>query len=177
MFKRVIALVLTLALVASVAAALDFDRKHWYGQGILALPMGNFGDIANLGIGAGIGLSAPSADEWQFRGEVSYVYFTTEDFEGGDYSISLIPINVLAEYHLTDSQAYLLGGLGIVMRRVKIEWDDDPIFGGGSVSDTDSEIGLILGGGLQLSEGMTLEGRLNLISNTNHISAHIGFAF
>jgi opacity protein-like surface antigen len=177
MFKRTIALVLAVALLATAAAALDFDRKHWYGQGILALPMGNFGDIANVGFGAGLGLSVPHDAAWSFRGEVSYIYFTTEDFVGGDYSISLIPINVLAEYHMADSSAYLLGGLGIFMRRVKVEWDDDGIFGSGSATNTDSEIGLIVGGGFALTESMNLEGRLNLVSNTNHLSVHLQFGF
>ncbi len=175
MIKRMALAATALVLVASAATALDFDQKHWYSQGILSLPMGNFGDFANLGIGAGVGLSAPSSADLNFRGEISYIYFLTDDFGGAETSASMIPILVLAHYGLKDSQAYLLGGLGIVI--VKTKFDYSGPFASGSFSHTDSELGLVLGGGYALSPTMNLEGRLNVISDANSISAHLSFRF
>ncbi|MDD5719699.1 MAG: hypothetical protein PHQ53_08440, partial [Candidatus Krumholzibacteria bacterium] len=115
--------------------------------------------------------SVPHSAELNFRGEVSYIHFLTEDYPGGDYSFSMIPILALAEYHLTDSPAYLLGGLGFVIGRSKVEFDNE------DRSDTDTEIGLALGGGFALSPSLDLEGRLNLVSDANSISAHLRFRF
>jgi opacity protein-like surface antigen len=173
MVKRLLVLALAVVLATS-AAALDFDQKQWYGQGVLALPMGDFGDIANIGFGAGVGISVPSSPELGFRGEISYIHFTTEDLGDIEYKFSMIPVVFLAEYDL--DSAYLLGGLGIIWRKSKIEFDEDEFFGG-SVSDTDTELGLILGGGLALSPSMNLEARLNIISDSNFLSAHVGFKF
>ena len=60
MFKRMLLITALLSVIVALpAAALDFDQKQWYGQGIAALPMGNFGDIANFGFGAGVGMLVP----------------------------------------------------------------------------------------------------------------------
>lgn len=174
MTKRLLVLALAATLVTS-AAAFDFDQKEWYGQGVLALPMGDFGDIANIGFGAGVGISVPSSPELDFRGEISYIHFTTEDVMGADLSFSMIPVVFLAEYDL--ESAYLLGGLGIIWRKSKTEFDDEDFFGNDSISSTDTELGLIVGGGLALSPSVNLEGRLNIISDSNFLSAHVAFGF
>lgn len=170
MIKRCAVVVMCLALATSAATALDFEQMQWYGHGLLALPMGDFGDVANLGLGAGVGLTVPHMENLNFRGEISYIHFTTEDYPDADLSASMIPLVVLAEYHL--ESAYVLGGLGLVFRQSEVDFE-----GSDSVSDNDSEIGIILGGGLALSPSLNLEGRLNLISDSNYISAHVSFRF
>ena len=181
MFKRIALLTAVLAIVsAAPASALDFDQKAWYGQGILALPMGNFGDFANIGFGAGLGLKVPHSPELDFRGEVSYIYFTTEDIPDADVSASLIPILALAQYNMDSSSAYLLGGLGFAIASVSIDYNVDvPGVGtfSGSGSDSSTEFGLVVGAGFNLSPTMTLEGRFNLISDANSLSANLGWWF
>ena len=172
MYKRSIILVMLIALLASGAAALDFDQKQFYGQGILALPIGDWSDFATIGFGAGIGMTVPHSPELSFRGEISYITYSTEDIEGADYSYSMIPVNVLAHYNM--ESMYLLGGLGLVFATVDVEFDDAPGFGG---SNTENELGLIVGAGFELSPKLTLEGRFNLISDANFISANIGYRF
>ena len=173
MFKRMLALMLTIVVAASAATALDFDQKQFYGQGVLALPIGDWSDFANLGIGAGVGMHVPHTPEMSFRGEISYIHFMTEDVEGGDYSFSMIPVNVLLQYNL--ESMYLLGGLGLTFAKAKVEVDSD--FGDFSSSTTDSEIGLVLGAGFELSPSMVLEGRFNIVSDANYLSANVGFRF
>jgi opacity protein-like surface antigen len=167
------ALVLMIVLMASAANALDFDQKQFYGQGVLALPLGDWGDFANLGIGAGLGMVVPHSAEMAFRGEISYIHFMTDDVEGADYSFSMIPINVLLQYNL--ESAYLLGGLGLTFAKAKVEVDSG--FGDFSSSNTDSELGLVLGAGFDLTESVTLEGRFNIVSDANYLSANVGFRF
>jgi opacity protein-like surface antigen len=176
MYKRSIILVMLIALLASGAAALDFDQKQFYGQGVLAMPIGDWSDFANFGFGAGVGMTVPHSPELAFRGEISYITYSTEDVVGADYSFSMIPVNVLAHY--TMESMYLLGGLGLVFAKSEVEFDDDDGgFFSGSVSNTENELGLIVGAGFELSPKMTLEGRFNLISDANFISANIGYRF
>lgn len=169
MFKLMLALVLTVVLMASAATALDFDQKHFYGQGVLALPIGDWSDFANLGIGAGVGMVVPHSAELAFRGEISYIYFMTDEVEGADYSFSMIPVNVLMQYNL--ESVYLLGGLGLTFAKSKVE------VGEFSSSNTESELGLVLGAGFELSPSVMLEGRFNIVSDANYLSANLGFRF
>ena len=183
MLKRIFLFAaLVTVLAATPAAALDFEQKEWYGQGILALPMGTFGDFASLGIGAGIGLLVPHSPEFSFRGEISYIYFTTEDIsfldESADVSASMIPITALAQYNLANSEIYLLGGLGLAIAKLSIDY---PAIAGftsaGSGSDSSTEFGITLGAGTKLNPNLSLEARLNLISDANSISANLGWFF
>ena len=158
MIKRLFLIAAAVALLVSLpAAAVDYQQKEWYGNGVLAFPTGDFGDIADI----------------SFRGEISYIYFTTEDFEGADVSASMVPIMVLAQYNLKDSQAYLLGGLGLAFATAKVEFDTP----GYDDSDTSTELGLTLGGGFQMQPNLGLEGRLNLISDANFISINVAYKF
>ena len=172
MFKRFVVVALSVALLASAASALDFDQKEFYGQGVVALPIGDWSDFVNLGIGAGVGMRVPHSPELNFRGEISYIHFMTEDVPGADWSWSMIPVNILAEYQM--ESMYLLGGLGLVFAKSKVEFDDVP---GMDFSSTDSEIGLVVGAGFELSPSMVLEGRFNIVSDANFLSANLGFRF
>lgn len=176
MLKRLVLIIALLSVFAALpAAALDFTQKQMYGQGIVALPMGDFGNIANLGIGAGVGLLVPHTPELSFRGEISYVYYTTEDFGDADVSASQIPVIALGQYNLTDSRAYLLGGLGLVFSKASVDYGSlYPDYGG---SDTSSDLGLVLGGGYQMKPNLNLEGRLNLVSNANSFTVNVVYWF
>lgn len=181
MLKRLMLLTVAVAMLAAVpASALDFEQKAWYGQGVLALPMGNFGDFAKIGVGGGLGLSVPHSPELTFRGEVSYIYFTTEDIPNADVSASLIPILALAQYNMDSSSAYLLGGLGFAIAKLSVDYTETvPGFGTFSAggSDSSTEFGLVVGAGFNLSPTMTLEGRFNVISDANSLSANLGWWF
>ncbi len=177
MLKRLVLLTATIAILAAVpASALDFDQKAWYAQGILAMPMGDFGDFANLGFGGGLGIKVPHSPELDFRGEVSYIYFSTEDAPDFDVSFSMIPILALAQYNMDSSSAYLLGGLGFVFSNFEFEPKVSG-FEDFSVSDSSTDLGLTVGAGFNLSPAMTLEGRFNVVSDANSLSANLGWWF
>lgn len=178
MLKRMIMIAAVFAVFTSIpASALDFDQKTMYGQGILAMPMGNFGDFAKIGVGAGVGVLVPHTPELSFRGEVSYIYFTTEDIPDADVSASLIPITVLGQYNLTDSKAYLLGGLGFAIAKVSVDFDTGIPGFDGSASDSSTEFGLTAGAGFNMSPKFNLEGRFNMISDANSLSVNAVYSF
>lgn len=176
MLKRLVLILALLSVCAALpASALDFTQKQMYGQGVVALPMGNFGDIAKIGFGAGFGLLVPHTPELSFRGEISYIYFTTEDFGDADVSASQIPVLVLGQYNLTDSKAYLLGGLGLAFSKASVDYGDT--FGLGEVSDTSTDLGLVAGAGYKLQPNLTLEGRFNLVSDAGSLGLNVVYWF
>ncbi|MEZ4389277.1 MAG: outer membrane beta-barrel protein [Candidatus Krumholzibacteriia bacterium] len=173
MFKRSLALFALAALVlgATGASALDFQQKSWYAQGLLSMPIGDWSDFVNLGFGGGFGMTVPHTDVLSFRGEISYLtYGTDSGFYGDDYDVSAsgVPVLVLAEYDLADNPFYLVGGLGLAFMSVKVDYNGP--FGSASASDGSTEFGLVAGGGYVVNENISIEGRLNLISDSNHLS-------
>ena len=180
MFKRIALFAALITVLAAVPAlALDFQQKSFYGQGVVTLPMGDFGDVAKLGIGAGVGMTVPHTEQITFRGEISYIYYTTEDFGDADVSVSQIPVMVLGQYNMTDSDLYLLGGLGLVFSKLDmdVEFSYEGYTYSDSASDSSTDLGLVLGAGYNLKPGMVLEGRFNMVSDANSVSAHVGFSF
>ena len=182
--RKFVSILMTVALVLSVAgsamAQLDMAAKSFYGQGILTLPTGDFGDMAGTGFGAGLGMTVPYSELLNFRGEFGYIMYGGKDFGVYEYTFSMIPITVLGEYHMTaDSPAYFLGGLGLTMVRSNWKGSYDILGTTYSVDEDESssEIGFTLGGGYQVNEQVAIEGRINMISDSNYLSIHGTYAF
>ncbi len=167
---------ITLLLMSGTALALDMDAKSFYAHGVFSLPSGDFGDFAGNGFGGGVGVKAPHNEQINFRGEVGYIMFGGQDFGPYSYSYSMIPIVALAEYHFSyDSPFYGLGGLGLYMMR----WNWEGEFLGVAVdtSSSSSEFGFTAGGGYSVNEKINIEGRFNIISNSNQITVGGTYAF
>jgi len=161
-----------LALSASGAMAMDMAARTFYIHGIFSLPTGDFGDYAGNGFGGGVGISVPHNDMLNFRGEVGYIMFGKEDFSYGDYSweygFSMIPIVALAEYTFSpDTPVYGLGGVGLHILRST--WEGDDPFSDGTIDESDSEtkFGFALGGGFNVNERFSVEGRYTLIPDSD----------
>ncbi len=161
----VLALVM-MTMIVTQASALDFQQKSFYAQGLIALPMGNFGDVANVGFGPGVGMLVPHTPELSFRGEISYIFYSTDSVAGVSTSASEIPLVALAQYNLTDSPAYLLGGLGLAFGHASAEYN------GFKASSNSTDLDLVLGGGYEVSPQLGIEARLSIISDANQISFH-----
>jgi len=176
MFRRFILVAAVLSVMLAVpAAGRDAQPKHWYAQGIFALPLGDFTEIADLGLGGGGGLSVPLGSAWSFRGEASYIWFRTKDFPGVDPSVALVPVNALASYFLQDSQAYLMGGLGVVFAKLSASYSIGEHSGSGSEWST--ELGLILGVGYVINPRFDLGARFNVAGDANHFSLNLAYGF
>ena len=169
--------VLLFLLASNGFAQLNFEAKSYYAHGVLTLPSGDFGDVAGTGIGGGIGLRVPYSEQLDFRGELGYIMYGGQDFGSYEWSYGMIPLTVLGEYRMQpDSPGYFLGGLGLTI--VRVSWEgDDAFFGTVDESDSSTEFSLSLGGGYDVNEQFSVEGRYNIISDTSYLSVHGTYAF
>lgn len=170
--RRLIPMILLAAALAAPAFAAEETR--FYGQVQALFPMGDWGDFAKLGFGPGLGLQVAQKDNLTFAVEASYLMFSTEDIPGVDVSWSMVPILAIGQYHLQDSSAYLLGGLGLAIGSSKLEYDDPDV---PDFDDSSSDVAIALGAGIDATPKMFFEGRFNAISDANSVSLHMGLRF
>ena len=180
--RQSLTLLATLFLIVIAAgsafAELDFEKKSFYAQGVLALPMGTLGDFAGTGFGGGAGMVVPFNEKMDFRAEVSYLKFGGEEFTvyGGDtwdYSYSQLPIMVLAQYQMKpEDPYYLLGGLGLTRTSVSIDYPEGSIFGSTSSDASSTDLSLSIGAGYNVAENINIEARYTLISDANSFTVH-----
>jgi hypothetical protein len=173
--RKIMLVLFILAFSAGSAMALDMAAKSFYVQGVFSLPTGNFGDFAGNGFGGGVGISVPQDDRLSFRGEVSYLFFGGKSYDYGtyswDYSYSMIPLVALAEYtFVPDSPAYGLGGAGLFMSRWSVEGKEPITDYSFDTSDSSTDFGICLGGGFNVNEKLSVEGRYNIISDANQLT-------
>lgn len=185
--RKLVSVLLTSALILIVAgsafAELNMEAKSFYAQGIISLPVGNFGDIAGTGFGGGLGMNVPYSELMSFRAEAGYLMYGKKDFGLVEYSMAMIPIVALAQYRMkVEDPYYLLGGAGITI--VKSSFDTPPveylgvtISEGGSFDESSSEFTLTVGGGYDVNEQLAIEGRYHIISDTSYLSVHGVYAF
>jgi len=141
------------------------------------LPIGDFGDIADVGFHVG-GLVEYAQPNWPFllRGEATYHRNGISDIDGNASILSFVP-NIV--FPLGDPAAtarpYIIGGLGLY--RVKIDLDT---FG----SDSETKIGFNAGAGFKFNlTGFAtfVEARFHSAQtsdgSTNFIPLSFGFTF
>lgn len=154
--KRIMILALV---ISSLALSNAFAQVNGYGaRGVLALPSGDFGDVAGTGFGA-IGMVLYGFNEnLNFSGSAGYIAFggkenTYFNTEGYKYSYALIPITTGARYYFggTESKArfYAGGELGYFIYSVNVDTPE----GGSAVSGVSStgKFGLTPQVGVELS--------------------------
>lgn len=170
----VIALLATLTAAPALAIDVDYEATKFYGQVQALFPSGDWSDFANLGFGPGLGMIFKHTDVAAFGLEASYLMFSTEDVPGADVSWSMIPVLLIGHYNLSNSSAYLLGGVGMAFASAEIDYDDpdEPDF-----DDSDSEFAIALGAGINATPRMFFEGRFNAISDANSLALHMGLRF
>lgn len=190
--RKFVSILFTAALMFSVAgtavAELNMEAKSFYGHGMIALPSGTLGDFAGTGLGAGAGMNVPYSELLNFRAEIGYIIFGGKDYDNGlyteEWSWSMIPVTVLGQYKMkVEDPFYMLGGLGLTFNKFNWEYDysyeimGTPFSGSGSFDDSSSDITLVLGGGYEVNEQVSIEGRFHIISDSNYLSVHGTYAF
>jgi len=106
--------------------------------------------------------------------EASYLMFSTEDIPDADVSWSMIPVLLMGHYHLSNSSAYLLGGVGLAFASSEIDYDDSDDF---DFDESESELAITFGAGINATPKMFFEGRFNAISDANSLGLHMGLRF
>lgn len=172
--RKLIVIALLAAIAATPALAMDYDAHKYYAMVQANFPMGDWGDFVNLGFGPGVGMIFSHNETTAFGLEASYLMFSTEDIPDADVSWSMIPILLVGQYHLNNSSAYLLGGLGIAFGMAEVDYDDSDAF---DFDDSESDLAIAFGAGINATPKMFFEGRFNAISDANSVGLHMGLRF
>lgn len=106
---------MSMAALAFAGGMMAQDNQLSFGLD-LALPMGDFGDVASLGIGPNVGFEVPVGDNLGVTIQVGYDILTpNSDVKDFVKSMSMIPAQVGLKYYFMDQQEgfYGHGQLGI----------------------------------------------------------------
>jgi outer membrane protein W len=148
----------------------------------LALPMGDFGDAANMGFGFTLAGQYGFRPNIDFMAQLGYIMWSGKDaFE--DYDWSAIPIQFGAKYFFAPSgNRFYVGGLaGFHMFKVKADYNH-PVFGHVEVSDSEAEFGLAPMGGYEMAVGqnmvLDLSARYQFVSDDlSYFGARVGLLY
>lgn len=185
--KKLSIILLILAFVSTVTFAQD-KKMGVSVQGALVLPMGDFGDVAEMGFG-GTGTFLYNLNKnLSITGTVGYISFSGKDDIGlDDYSFSMIPILAGVRYYFTPDKfkPYVSGQLGIYSTSVSYTMPSYTIggvtFGGGEVDASDSEFGFAFGGGflmpLGTSMNLDVNAAYNIVSDADFLGINVGVNF
>jgi hypothetical protein len=148
---------LSLALVALPTAALAQDaapRKTLGVDAAVVLPVGDYGELATLGVGAFARFEFPLQPQLAITARAGAIYHLMDE-EAGDASLLLVPIYGGVRYSLGagGQGLYLAGEVGLTWGRISADT------GFGSASDTDTELGITLGAGFKTGK-LDLRGQL-----------------
>jgi hypothetical protein len=112
-------------------------------DGAAVLPVGDYGDVATLGVGALGRIDFPLNDRISITGRLGVVFHMLD--EGVEGSLTLVPIYGGARYFVQGGNQgpYAAGEAGITIGFAEV---DTPF---GTASDSESEIGATLGGGFK----------------------------
>ncbi len=152
-------LVVTLAATAGGASA---DSTKTLGiDGGIALPTGDWGDVAGVGLGALARLEMPLSPKLTLAARLGYLHHTSKEGDQGDTSTSEIPLFSGARYTFSGgeeegaAQIYGAAELGLVISRFSVD-----VEGGESMSDSNTNLGMTLGAGYRTGK---LDLRANLL--------------
>ena len=176
MKKILTALLLSAAIFTNINAQSDMA----VGAGlVVSLPMGNFGDAANLGIGGTAAFELKFAPQITGVGHIGYISYGTES-EAVSYST--VPLLVGVKYFFQpNGGVYGIGQLGLNFFSTTVETPSYEIFGssfGGSYSASSSEFTLALGAGYEMPISSNwifdVSGAFNIISDFTNIQLRAG---
>lgn len=173
--KHICTSLLLISALSSVAAAdAAINALSVEGDVIVGLPLGDFGDVSSLGIGALIGVNFRLQEKLVVTGRAGYMQFLT-DIDG--LSLSGIPLWGGVKYYpsASGSGVFASGEAGITMMRSSFE------LGGASASDSESNLSLNLGGGFDMGK-ITLRGGLGILDigeagDSMMLNASAGYTF
>lgn len=152
----------------------------------VALPMGNFGDVAGTGFGGTAQFEMQFMPQLYGTASAGYITWGGKDFGTFSYSYSAIPIMVGAKYFFMPTGGfYGHGQLGLYMFSVDVESPAITVggitVGGGDLSSSDSEFALSLGAGYELPLSpklmLDLSGAYIIISDLGHVGVRAGVKF
>ena len=163
------------------SGSLNAQSKMAVGAGlVVSLPMGSFGDAANLGVGGTAAFELKFMPQLVGVGQIGYISYSTKS----DYvSFSTVPVLLGVKYFfMPTGGVYGIGQIGLNFFSTSTETPSINVagfsFGGGSFSASSSEFTFAIGAGYELpvSPNISLDfsGTFQLISNYTNIQFRAG---
>ena len=150
-------LALALTLATGGLAVAEPGARTLGVDGGLAMPTGDWGDAAGVGIGALARFEMPLQPKLTLTARAGYLQHLSKEANGADSSTSELPLLGGVRYAFSGdevTQVYGAAELGFIMSRISID------AGGQSMSDSDTNLGMTLGGGYRTGK---LDLRANLL--------------
>lgn len=160
-----LAMIFGLALITNKAQAQELG----FSAGLdIALPMGDFGDLASMGVGLAVGAEYGLNDNLALTLHTGYdILFVDSDLKDFIASVSMIPAQVGAKYYFDEVRSGAYGQVQIGIHSVSTKTEDfDAGFGVTVEGETtsDSNLSFAFGGGYMLNENIDLGLRYNIIT-------------
>ncbi len=168
--KKVIMLSLAAVLFFAASSSAQDDKMSVGINGALALPMGDFGDVAKMGFGGGVSFGYMMSPEFKLGLNVGLLSFG-EKISG--VKSSMIPIGISGNYYFSDGDFKPYGTVGVSYTSFKIK-----ISGFGDA--TESKFGYNLGLGFEsgmFDVSVKYNSVLTSGSATNYIGLKAGVNF
>jgi hypothetical protein len=146
------------------------DKKMSLGaDGAIVLPLGNFGDVAGLGIGALLKFGFSVSEAIMITARAGYIHHLAKDVGGTDFKYAQVPIMVGGKYMFGD--AYGAAEIGMVRASIDV--------GAGSASETNLAFGV--GGGYMVGD-LDLRLSFNMIDlghagDSQELMINVGYDF
>lgn len=182
--------ILFILLTFAVSTNAQVGKMTVGGNLILALPMGDFGDLASTGFGGTATFTYRVIPNLDLTGTLGYLSFGY-DSDQIDGSFSTIPFLVGGRYYFPTGtvRPYAVAELGLHFGSATVEYPSQSFggftFGGGETSSSSTDFGFGFGGGVQVpvADKICVDGTLqyNLIatsgSSSGFISLEAGVAY
>lgn len=159
---------LALALPLAVTLGVNEANAGIGIHGSLALPMGNFGDVAGMGFGGGASWERELNENITYAAKVSYLTFGEEN----KITTTMIPVMGQTNYYFGDNEDMrFYGSFSAGYYFINLDAD-----GGASVSD--NKVGFALGGGMKM-KSLDFSAQYNLVdgSNFSFLGVNVGYNF
>jgi hypothetical protein len=178
--KKMRLLIAVAALVCGLIQTSDAQVGRFSAGLELALPMGDFGDVAGTGFGGSLRYEYPLGDNIGLMATVGYLTFGEEDLgDFGTYTYSMIPIQVGGKYYFTEQQNgfYAMAELGVHSTTVDVEIPETNFFGiiipGQSASESSTDLSFAPGVGYHLAN-LDFGLKYQIISTEGSSTSYLG---
>jgi hypothetical protein len=173
---------LSVILLAVLFTGFVNAQSQWVSiGGNLALPMGSFGDVANVGFGGTATYERSFAPNIVGQVYAGYISFGGKEIFGFDYSSSMIPIMAGAKYFFQPGKGlYANALLGVHLFSAKVPTYNFITGTSSTETSTSTEFSLGVGAGYELPMGknaLDLSAHFMVVSDANYIGARVAYKF
>ncbi|PKL88867.1 MAG: hypothetical protein CVV23_07975 [Ignavibacteriae bacterium HGW-Ignavibacteriae-2] len=170
--------VLILSIIFAVSITAQAQQIKFSAGPEIALPMGDFGDIAGTGIGASLRGEYPINEKIVGIAEIGYLTWGEKETFGITSSYSAIPIQVGAKYYFNNGfYGIAEAGMHLFTVNLKIDWDG---FGTVEEDESTSDFGFGFGAGYEFPVDkfmFDVNAKYQIISDINYLGLRAGVKF